>query len=862
MKSPSQRTKAAAVCIAVLTLAPAPFADAAESEGVRRFIQNRCIRCHGPDIHKGDLRLDTLTADLADPATFAVWVKVHDRLAAGEMPPKKKPPAAETKAALQALADVLTAADLKRQKAEGRTTLRRLTRTEYENTLRDLLCLPGLPVKDLLPPDGRADGFDKVSDALDLSSVHLAKYMEAADFALERAIARQPSAPAVYKVKERIFAGPETWFNDAMVPIRNKKTDPAHVKAVQEAAYENRLKLAEKDDCFGILTCPRPAYEPQLTFGPIESGFYRIRASVWAFHWDKAEVRPARRTEAVSLTANGRVLAYFDAPPHESKVSEVVCWVNAGERVELAAAGLWPHFGDPLTYEGPGVGLDWYEMEGPFHKTWPPASHRRLFGNLPIIRLPKEGPSPVPGAPPRRTFLFNSDAHWRGGWKPDLQDPIPLATVFSEKPAADARRLLADFLPRAFRRPVSQAEVARYAQIADRRRKDGACFEDAMHAAYKAALCSPDFLFLREKPGRLDDHALACRLSYFLWASMPDEKLRAAAEGGKLRTDEEIVKQVDRMLADPKSERFVTDFLDQWLDLREIDFNSPDAQLYPEFRPDLRDAMLAESRAFFRELLDKDLSAANLVHSDFAMLNQRLAEHYGVPGEQGCKIRRVSLLSGSHRGGVLTQASVLKVTANGTTTSPVKRGKWVMDKLLGRPPSPPPPNLPAVDPDVRGTTTIREQLAKHRSSATCAACHAKFDPPGFALENFDVIGGWRTKYRSTGKAGDAADSARFYGAPPGRLASFRYALPVDAAGALPSGEKFTDIDGFKNLLLRDPRAIADNLARRLLVYATGASVGFADRREVAELIGRAKDKHYGVRSLLYAIVTSSAFRNK
>jgi mono/diheme cytochrome c family protein len=848
-------------CLALtapLVAGPAPAADLAP---VRAYLEGHCVRCHGPHVQKARLRLDTLKPDPADPGAFVTWVKVHDRVAAGEMPPKRKPPADQTKASLKALSDALSAADRRRQAAEGRTALRRLTRAEYENTLRDLLGLPGLPVKNLLPPDGRAHGFDKAGDALDLSAVHLAKYMEAADFALDRAIARWPDRPKVYKVRDRFFAGPATWFNDAMVPLRNKKADPAHVKKVKES-YDERPKLVAKDDSFGILTCPRPAFEPQLFFGAVESGFYRLRLSVWAFHWKRAKVLPARRHESVSLTAGGRLLAYADAPPDESKVTEVLAWVNGGERVDFAAANLWPHFADPLTYEGPGVGLDWYEVEGPIHDVWPPRSHKRLFGDLPIVRLPKEGKSPVPGAPPRRNYLLDSDAHWRYGWKPDLEHPIPLATVVSKDPPADARSLLADFLPRAFRRPVAPAEVARYVQVATRRLKAGACFEDAMRAAYKRALCSPDFLFLREKPGPLDDHALACRLSYFLWGSMPDDRLRAAADAGRLRTRREILRQVDRMLADPKSERFVADFLDQWLDLRDINATAPDAQLYPEFRPDLRDAMLIESRAFFRELLDRDLGAAHLVHSDFAMLNQRLAEYYGVPGVVGSKVRRVKLPPCTHRGGVLTQAAVLKVTANGTTTSPVKRGAWVIDRLLGRPPAPPPPDIPAVDPDVRGTTTIRDQLARHRSSPVCAACHARFDPPGFALESFDVLGGWRTRYRSTGKGGEPPDPKQFYGAPPGRLSTFRHGPRVDPSGTLPSGEKFADVDEFRKLLLRDPRALADNLARRLLVYSTGAPVGFADRQVVDEIVRRARRKDYGVRTLLVEVVTSPAFRNK
>jgi hypothetical protein len=335
-----------------------------------------------------------------------------------------------------------------------------------------------------------------------------------------------------------------------------------------------------------------------------------------------------------------------------------------------------------------------------------------------------------------------------------------------------------------------------------------------------------------------------------------------------------LTQQIDRMLADPKSDRFIEDFLDQWLDLRKINFTSPEVKLYPEFRPDLRDAMLAESRAFFREMIDHDLGVGQLIDSNFLMINQRLAEHYKIGGVEGSAIRRVTKPAGSPYGGVLTQAAVLKVTANGTTTSPVTRGAWVLDRLLGKAPDPPPPDVAAIDPDVRGTTTIRQQLDAHRNHAVCAGCHAKIDPPGFALENFDVIGGWRTMYRFTGEppVGDAPRLGKdpqkqdFLGVLPNQwihvMNNVRFGQPVDASGVTADGQAFKDIHEFKRLLFAEEEQVARNLTERLVQYATGARVSFADRPHVEAILNRTRAGHFGVRSLICETIYSPLFRRK
>jgi hypothetical protein len=344
-----------------------------------------------------------------------------------------------------------------------------------------------------------------------------------------------------------------------------------------------------------------------------------------------------------------------------------------------------------------------------------------------------------------------------------------------------------------------------------------------------------------------------------LWNSPPDDTLRARAARGQLRDPDVLFAQTERLLRDPRSRRFTDAFLDYWLDLRRMLATAPDSGLYPDYYLDdlLTESALAETQQYFAELVRDDLPARYLVASDFAMLNERLAAHYGLPAVQGIALRRTPLPKDSPRGGLMTQAAVLKVTANGTTTSPVLRGAWIMERILGDKPPPPPPGVPAVEPDIRGAATIRQQLDLHRSQSSCNGCHAKMDPPGFALENFDVMGGWCERYRAEGDAPPEPGLAKS-----GQKFTFHYALPVDAAGELPDGRTFRDIRGFKELLLADERSLAANLARQLIVYATGEPVGFADRPALEQMLDRSKPGHYGVRRLIHEVVRSEMFLNK
>lgn len=852
-----------AMCFATLAASRAARA-AGDAPPTQALFERRCLDCHDADTKKGNLDLAALSTNFADPATFARWVKLYDLVQSGEMPPKDKPrpEPAETEHVLSWLSGQLVEAEAARRGDSGRATFRRLTRVEYEHTIQDLFAMPGMPVRDDLPPDGTLAGFNKIGEALDVSHVQMARYLDIAQRVIDRAVATRPDAPV--PIKRRLYGPTQYAFwvgllGGDCVLLNDKKADPAFPVFEEEAVAKEKQQWA-----VGCFRSTDQAFKPQFDeFKAILPGRYRLRISVWSFWWDKGQVLPSKRTQVVGIRTSRGVIGFFDAPSIDSTVHEVEAWLEPGDSLffntsSLEHVRIYGREGGAAKYEGPGIAIDWLEVEGPLNARWPSAGHTALFGDLPVAKLEKLQDG---STAPDRNSQGNPKEHGPvdGVW-----------TVTSQDPKADARRLLKSFLPRAFRRPVADEQFERYADMVEHNLAAGDCFENAMRQAYLAALCSPEFLF-RIEPARgpLDDWAVANRLSYFLWNSMPDDELQQLAAAGELsKGGEPLRRQVRRMLADPRFERFVSDFLDQWLSLSEVMANTPDQELYPEFIPYMQDCMLAETRAFFRHLVSHNLGVANLVQSDFAMLNAELGELYGIANAPpGHMLSVVPLPQGSRRGGVITQASVLKLTANGTTTSPIKRGAWVTDRLLGQPPDPPPPSVSAIDPDVRGATTIREQLALHRNNATCTTCHAKIDPPGFALESYDVIGRWRDRYRSK-EQGDPVDAKVAEGH---HKVKYKLGLSVNSTGVTADGAAFKNVDEFKAILLKDERQIARNLLRRLTLYATGGDVGFADRAVIERILnkcgeldraGRPHGGAYRVRSLVEELVLSEVFLTK
>src|SRR5436309_8221451 len=850
------------------------------SRASRQFVEQYCFECHDADTKKGGLDLAALQFDPANSTNFSTWVLVHDRVSNGEMPPKKKarPDSAEAKAFIKSLASSLTEAEEARSTKEGRATQRRLNRYEYENALRELLHAPWLQVRNSLPEDGEAYRFNKIGDALDVSHVQMARYLGAADHALRQATATQAERPQT-KVQrycardQRSYTGPMKFsvFNTAperaTFPVLGFEGQPEVRKG--DAPITSTNAETRELEGVGVVASAYEPIEPKFNqFRAPVAGHYKLRFnaySVWigpgeSNKWyipNLDNVSRGRRDEPVTITAEIpprllRKLGDFDVTP-EPGVHELDAWLLAGEMIRPDAGRLFrsrpgaARWQNPLAEKDgqPGVVFRWLEVEGPIYDQWPPAVHKLLFGDLPTVN--------------RAAAKVDEDSSRTNRFGQRRFKPAPGVEVISKKPMDDAERLLREFLRHAYRRPTDEAEVKRFLPVVRSALKKGNNFTDAMIAGYTAVLCSPEFVYLEEKPGRLDDYALASRLAFFLWNSAPDDELRRCAAKNELHEPDVLRAQTERLLADPKSRRFVDAFLDYWLDLRKILATAPDANLYSDYYLDdlLTESALEETRLFFAELLREDLPARNVVASDFAMLNERLAAHYGLPPVQGVALRRTPLPKDSVRGGLMTQAAILKVTANGTTTSPVLRGAWIMERILGQKPPPPPPSVPAIEPDTRGAVTIRQQLDKHRTLATCNACHAKIDPAGFALENFDVMGGWRKRYRAEGEGVPEEGLGKG-----GQKFAFHCALPVDAGGELPDGRKFSDVRDLKQLLLADEKQIARNLARQLMIYATGAPVRFADRPGIEQALARAGSSHYGVRSLVHEVVQSELFLHK
>ena len=794
------------VCLA-LTASLARAAGDDRFADLRPLLRAHCYECHAGAATEGGLDLEKLGVDLAQPGQLAKWVRVFDRIASGEMPPAAMPPLpTATKNTLMAgLSKPLIDASA----AAGHTVIRRLNRIEYENTLRDLLGIR-TELQELLPEDGKAYGFDNIGEALDISPVQLQRYMEAAGRALDDAIAQGPQPESTTEILKF-----DTGRNEQFLGKSWTKRDDGAVVVFYDGNY--------------------PAFKVH-EFRARAAGRYRFRVVAAAHHSPKP-ITYGVYLGPDSFNKSSTLFGYFDALPGELQTQEFVGHLDRGDTIRLFAPGLNNNYNDVNgkadTFQGPGLALARIEVEGPLAEAYPGRGHKLRFGDLTPIDV-------------------GNERHRKESWyRPNYQ-------VQSNDPAADLARLLPPFVEAAFRRPVTDADVAPYLKLAEAELTAGANFPQAIRTAQIAVLCAPDFLYLMEAPGRLSDHALAARLSYLLWSSCPDAELLAVARRGELSKPEMLRAQTERMLADDKARRFMKNFVGQWLNLREIDFTTPDKQLYPEYDESLKHSMVQETERFFTEVLTKNLSLLNFIDSDWTFANERLARHYGLDGVEGSQMRRVSLKPDQHRGGVMTHASVLKVSANGTTTSPVVRGAYVLQRILGTEPPPPPPGVPGVEPDIRGAVTLREQLAKHRSQESCNACHKLIDPAGFALENYDVMGGWRENYRSLG---------REFKSPPreltdGRYVPWRIGPAVDAAGTTVDGVAFSNWNDYKQWILAKRDVPTYALAEKLATYAAGRGMGFSDRKEIRALVAQTARADYGFRELLHAVIQSPLFLNK
>ena len=775
-------------------------------KNLRPFIEKHCVDCHDAEDAKGGLDFGKLPADLSQPETLAKWVRIFDRVDQGEMPPKKKarPEAGEKAVFTKALATTLVTAD----RANKATVLRRLNRNEFEQTLNDLLGI-NEELAPMLPEDGRAQGFDKVGEALDLSSVHLQRAMDAARQALN-ATMNKGEAPTkidqtiafdagrnashVGKSWHKLADGSVVTFNEAGYPALMAEFQAA-VPGLYRVTLQGRAYQTDKPIMVTVFS------------GPFGAGTPTRFQSVQQFSPAGDEVKLE-----VQLKARDKIRLFPDLRTFDYNLNQK---------------------NGPAKYPGPGLAMKPMRVEGPLLPQWPGVGHKLLFGDLPD--------APTAEGARRMKYERNRTQQW--------------FEVTSAQPSIDGPKLIKAFVAKVVREKSSPTQADPYVRLFEAELKNGSTFEESLVTAYTAVLCSPANLYFHEQPGRLDAWAVAGRLSYMLWGTAPDDELRRHAASGDLLRPATLRAQTDRLLDDPRAQRFVRDFTDQWLSLRNIDATTPDKQLYPEYDDALKAAMLDETRLFFSEILTKNLSVTNFLDSDWTMLNNRLARHYGIPDIEGVAFRKVALKPEYHRGGLLTHASILKVSANGNNTSPVVRGAWVLDRILGTPPSPPPPGTPGVEPDIRGATTLRQMLEKHRSTESCNSCHAKIDPPGFALESYDVAGGWQTHYRSLGR--------QFKSPPNLKRVQWRVGPPVDASGVTEDGKAFADLSEFKQkVLLADPEAFTLALTRKLAAYGSGRAMGFSDREELRRIAHETFTRGNGLRDLLHNLVQSDLFLTK
>ncbi|MDA7932196.1 DUF1592 domain-containing protein [Mariniblastus sp.] len=788
-------------------------ADDSFKKSVVPLVDSYCIDCHDSST---ETRLDfeSLRYDLSDPPTAAQWENIFDRVSKDEMPPasESRPDRNEVNAAMKALRNSLHAASKAQQEKSGRVPSRRLTRLEYAYTIRDLLEIEGTgfaeALAEMLPPESDAGGFDTVGSTQRTSPLHIRSYLKAADHALDNAIKLGPRP----RNAKRIVDLPNAPYLDTF----NKKSltnGGSNLKQLDDAVamFLDLDYVLRSDHCGLVIKTV---------------GYYQITFDAYAFQANSPVT--LKLIQANPKRVGAKLLGAYDLVPGKTRTIETTVFMRPGDHLyptmHVEHLNTWSKLkaaGGAENYQGAGVAVKAMNVEGPIVDAWPPKSTQALFRGLRF----KEA----------------------GGQNNIQRDSRAYEPDFAREPTEHMTEVVARIAPLAFRRPARDGEIKSFVGLACEPPEQGQDFVSVARIPLRSILTSPQFLFFGGEPGKLDDYALASRLSYFLWKSMPDDQLLKLAGEGKLNDRDVLMQQVERMLNDEKSNRFVKDFVGQWLRLYDVNETTPDRKIYPEFDGLLKDSMVKETELFFAELVKENLSTTNLIDSEYTFLNRRLAVHYQLPGVNGQEMRKVTLPGNSVRGGVLAQASVLKLSANGTFTSPVKRGAYVLTQLLGDAPNPPPPGIGSIEPDTRGATTIRETLDKHKDMETCAQCHREIDPPGFALECFDAIGKYRTRYRV------ARDKP---------LRGYKLGPVVDASGVTAEGETFLGVRGYKRLLLKQKEQVAQNFIEQLIVYATGGEIQFADRQEISRIANETRADGFLVRSIIHQIVQSRLMRNK
>ena len=782
------------------------------------FLETHCLRCHGPEKEKGDLRIDQLSRDFKLGADTHHWAEVIEQVNSGEMPPKKekKPTQAEIAAFVSSLDARIKEGKAARMAARPPVAHYRLSRTEYQNTVYDLLGVRYDPAKPgELNEDTRWHGFERIGSELSLSPSHVDRYYRAAELVLDRAF---PTATSEARKIRKTAA--EIRYNGG-------KDQQA---ALDRFGIKRPLRyLLFPGDVKSALT---PHWLGKT--GPEHSGLYKLRIQA-------SGIRPiGGQTAHLSIgkktgeeTVDGLIEFDITAPEDKPQVYEFEVFLEmptsldfcvvatdvvdrrqgAAFRNALGGSGyVFTHSSEtyllnpnaPQMFDGKGNGLfstvilDWVEWEGP----------------------------------------LVSEAE-----KSRRKDVVPPDDATPEVVATHLQR----FAERAWRRPVKREEIEQYLKSYREERDAGEKLEDAYRVALQGVLTSRHFIYLVEGDPvareQLNDSELASRLSYFLWSSMPDDALFTAVKGGALKGDG-LKKEVDRMLADGKASRFIDDFSRQWLQLHRVGMFPPDKKLYPTYDAWLEDSMRSEPVEFFREMFAKNLPIDGFIHSDWTVANARLCEFYGLPESKTGSFERVSLKPEHRRGGLLTMGAVLGLTSDGTRHRPVHRGVWLSEVVLGKTPPPPPANVPAIEPPTPQSpkATLRQKIEAHRNDANCAACHAKLDPLGLAWDNYDAIGQWRTHEKIV--AGVGNDPV------------------INAAGEMPDGRAFKDSTEFKQRLLEDRDELARAFIEHLCTYGLRRALSFDDQDDLNAIQTEAKKSNYRIKDIIRAVALSDLMRKR
>ena len=838
---------------------------------VRPFLKQHCYSCHDAKKAKAGFRIDELGTDFLSGKTADDWHEVINQINSGEMPPKKEP-RPDAKAAFAVVEWVganLKNAEREARMAGGRILMRRLNRQEYANTVGDLFRLDPYFVEKLkreLPADGKAEGFDRIGSALFFDQTQMLGYLDLAGQIAREAVQSAPPQVVtyVYEAEKSLNKNEGSTLEVAptfghQIPLGPTFYDRQATGIEMWAGHGGK---ADEDKPWAMVPHgPRPDLTKLVT----QDGYYRVRVHAGASTGARGTPVVMRLTYATGTPLESVHDITLQGTLEKPGVAEALLFLRAGQPdQQKPLVPTWNginnlRVGNP---EWNALHLRWLQVQGKIQKAVAArdeketarlkADREQVIKDLNAFTGPRWIPHPThdPATAPR---LFLDKIEVEGPlpkeWPPTSHALLGLDGKTSQDENG-LRTVFAWLLPRAYRRPVEKAEVDKFVNIAvGAMQREKMTFHDALRCGLQTMLCSPGFVFIQEPQPRADaaakgtrpltDHELACRLSYFLWSSLPDDELLTLAAQGALKQPATLSAQVTRMLADAKSRRFVDNFAGQWLDVEQFGSIEP-AKEYKGYDNALKAASREEPLAFFQQVLAENLPVASFLDSDFLVINERLARHYGIEGVSGEAFHKVALKPEHHRGGVLGMAGLLTLLADGTRTLPVRRGAWVLEKLLNDPSPPPPPNAGDIQPNTAGKNlSVRERLKLHRDEPNCASCHAKLDSYGLALENYDAIGGWRERQNGEGMSGPKAPV-------------------IDASGALKSGRAFKDLPGYKAALMAEQDKFILAFTEKLLTYALGRPVGYVDHATI-ETILKSEPR---VQSLVQAVVASEPFQTK